>query len=120
MIIHLVAGHDNVRDPGAVSNHPILKTLKESELNIEFRNLLSLELEKLGVIHTKDNDSLPLRTVIADLTKTVKKEDLLIDIHFNAGPPTATGTEVIIKGNPNKFEREIAGNLAELMLKNLR
>jgi N-acetylmuramoyl-L-alanine amidase len=43
----------------------------------------------------------------------------MIDIHFNAGPPTATGTEVIIKGNPNKFERKIAGKIVEVMSEKL-
>jgi N-acetylmuramoyl-L-alanine amidase len=98
--IILIAGH-NLSDPGAKHNG-----LNESDLTMEFRELLKIALEfqmndfKRNYKIKVDDDRLSLSTVINWLHSFGGEDRLIIDIHFNAFNKAANGTEVVI---PNKY-----------------
>lgn len=120
MKFHIIAGHNLTTDPGATSTHLIKGFIKEADLTVEFRDLLCLELANLNIPFNKDNDSHTLTQVIANLTNSVSKNDLMIDIHFNAATPQATGTEVILKNNHNNFEFITASKFSAEMADTLK
>lgn len=61
--------------------------------------------------HTdKDTDS--LNAVIQKQVNTVNADWICVDVHFNAGPSTATGTEMLIPKHYTKHEIELAEKLA--------
>ncbi|MEG7982437.1 N-acetylmuramoyl-L-alanine amidase, partial [Listeria monocytogenes] len=75
----------------------------EADLSKELRNLIVVELKKLGVTAVVDNDNETLQQVINRLNPTEK--DVCLDIHWNAGPPTATGVETFIPDRHNFHEK---------------
>lgn len=98
--------HDN--DPGAVN--PNLK-IKEADLNKDFRDLISWYLTKENHKHIMDKDHETNR----QHQNRIKPGpgSVLLDIHFNASlNPAATGTEMIVKNNPNNLSYELANELA--------
>lgn len=91
----LSAGHSTVipRDPGAVGNG-----FTESYLALELRDLVADLLREKGIDVVEDGEdgqSQPLKKAI-DLIRT-SKPAVAIEFHWNAGPPTATGIEVLSK-----------------------
>lgn len=108
--IFISAGHSNTpgRDRGAVGNGFI-----EGNLTVEFRNLIISELAKIGVKAERDGDN----TVTAETVNFIRKKlfginSIFIDFHFNAGPSTATGCEVIVPDNPSEFEWSMAQDIS--------
>lgn len=62
----------------------------------------------------------PLRQVIAWIKSIVKsKNDLSIEIHFNAGPPSAKGVETFIPEINTPEERELATRLSKTIANTL-
>lgn len=105
-IIRLIAGH-NGEGSGAVSPF-----LDEGIETIILRNLIAINLTRLGYMdYTIDDDKDKLNTVITTLKGNVEPDDILIDIHFNAADPKATGTEVFIPTNYDEVEKELACQL---------
>lgn len=106
-VIFPSAGHHD-KDPGAVS--PNLK-LKEADLTKEFRNLISHFLTKAGHKHIMDKDNETNRQYQSRIKPGAGS--VLLDIHFNASAnPAATGTEMIVKNNPNNLSYDLANELA--------
>jgi N-acetylmuramoyl-L-alanine amidase len=63
--------------------------------------------------HTdKDTDS--LNTVIQKQVNAVNSDWICLDVHFNAGPANATGTEMLIPKEYTKKEIELAEKLASV------
>jgi N-acetylmuramoyl-L-alanine amidase len=87
-MIYLSAGH-HLGDSGAVSN-----SYKESQLCIELRDLVKIELDKAGYAYISDKD---YETLSAYLNRIQPGSgSVLCEIHFNAaGSASATGVEVI-------------------------
>lgn len=104
---HLVlvsAGHTNVAgmDQGAAGNGFI-----EGKEAVEIRDRVAAILRERGVSVLEDGAD----GVSEPLTKAIvlaRKADIAVEFHFNAGPPAATGIEVLSK--PNK--RPLALRLA--------
>ena len=71
---------------------------------LKLRNDVSKRLLEMGVKVVNENSSFSLGQVIAWLGKLVKSGDLVLEIHFNAGPPTATGVETLVDDTPTKQE----------------
>jgi N-acetylmuramoyl-L-alanine amidase len=99
------AGHSTVppRDPGAVGNGHT-----ESYLALELRDLVADLLREKGckvIEDGEDGQSQPLKKAI-DLAK---KADVAVEFHWNAGPPSATGIEVLAKPK----HKDLAQALAE-------
>lgn len=101
------AGHGG-SDSGAVGNGFI-----ERDLAIEFRNLLVSDLKKLSVNCIVDPDSNKLADSLPYFKKYFKPDSINVDIHWNAGPPAATGTEVLINTQSTPFEKQLGGKIAE-------
>ncbi len=84
------AGHSE-SDPGAVAFGR-----READIAVEFRNILSFYLQRDKIPHELDGFgtvNMPLREVV----KRSRKHVLSVEIHCNAGPPTATGVEVLCR-----------------------
>ncbi|MDY3351885.1 N-acetylmuramoyl-L-alanine amidase [Riemerella anatipestifer] len=99
------AGH-YTNDPGAIYNGR-----KENFETMDFRNRLTYHLDKIGVKYITDKDHETNR----QYQNRIKpgKGSVLLDIHFNAGPITATGTECFIARNASAQSREMAGEICQ-------
>lgn len=103
-----IAGHSN-NDPGAVYNGR-----KEAEETKNARNLLIQYFPKKNDI-IADKDEYSLNQVL----KNVKpgSGSVLLDSHFNAGPPTATGTECFVNAkdfaNKNSMSYKMADEICK-------
>jgi N-acetylmuramoyl-L-alanine amidase len=109
-MIYLLAGHTpkglNL-DPGAVA----LDGTKEADLTMELRNLTADVLRSKGFEVWEDDDQDRLLQVLDDVISS--ESDVVCDIHFNAGPPTATGVEVIVPERSTETERKFAALICE-------
>jgi N-acetylmuramoyl-L-alanine amidase len=101
------AGHGG-NDSGAVGSG-----FKERDLTIEFRNLLVAELKKLSVPCITDPDSYKLADSLVYFKNYFKPDSINIDIHWNAGSPAATGTEVLINTQATPFEKQLGAKIAD-------
>lgn len=109
--VFITAGHNVVKGNGTGA-HGIIDEAKEA---IVLRNSIVRELEKLGVKAFTDNDESELKDVISMVSKKCSNNDILIDIHFNAGVPNACGAEVIIPDMYTLKEKDLAGKLLDVV-----
>lgn len=99
------AGHTNVvgQDRGAAGNGFI-----EGVLTTELRDAVAAKLRELGhknvVEDGFDGENQPLLKAIS-LAKTA---NVAIEFHWNAGPPAATGIEVLSKPNKKALAQALA------------
>lgn len=107
--IFISAGHSNKvgRDRGAAGNGYV-----EGDLAVSFRNKVVANLKKLGANVTIDGDNTILQESLNFFRKYVNDDAIVLDIHFNAAGPTATGTETLIPGNFSVREKELAQALS--------
>lgn len=102
------AGHSTVppRDSGAVANG-----YTESYLTLELRDMVADLLRARGfevLEDGKDGVNEPLTKAIS----LAKQADIAIEFHFNAGPPSATGVEVLAAPKHKALAQKIAGAIA--------
>lgn len=102
MAIYLSAGHYD-KDPGATANGYV-----ERDLATELRDLIVPKLGGYRVITDKDSESL------SQYLKRIKpgEASVVVEIHFNAATPKATGAEVLVADNHNKISWDLAGDLS--------
>lgn len=112
-MIFLLAGHHS-HDIGAVGNGFI-----EAKETIRVRNRVSELLRAKGVDVWNDKDNWNLQTVINEISKSSKPSDIVCDIHFNAGPESATGCEVFVPNEAVKTELLLANDLCLCISKTL-
>jgi len=114
--IFISSGHSNKpgRDMGASSGPNI-----EGVLSVEFRKMLVQELNKLGISPIVDSDNTILSESINFFKNITSPDSIVLDIHFNSGPPTATGTETLIPGENTEVERRIANELSKCVSETL-
>ena len=107
--IFISAGHSNKpgRDRGAIGNGYI-----EGSLTVEFRNLLVEELKKLGNSPIIDEDNTILSETLTKFPNITTNNSIVLDIHWNAATPKATGTETLIPSEYTKFEYNLAKDLS--------
>jgi len=110
--IFLSAGHSNTkgRDRGASGNGYI-----EGELTVELRNLIVIELRKLGITPIVDSDNSIFSETVNFFRNRTTKDCIVVDLHWNAATPQATGTETLIPAQHTKFERELAQAISEVI-----
>jgi N-acetylmuramoyl-L-alanine amidase len=108
--IFISAGHSNKpgKDQGAAGNGFV-----EGQLSVEFKNLLVSELKSMGVTPIADVDSNVLKESLNFFKNLTAKDSIVLDIHWNAGPPSATGVEVLIPSENSSVERNLAKDLAD-------
>lgn len=106
-MIFISAGHhydENGADPGAVGNG-----YKEADLTIEFRDLVCKQLDLLGAKYITDKET---ETLVEYITRIKPGSgSVLCEFHFNAGPATANGIEVIVKDNAAKPSYDLANEI---------
>jgi len=121
--LFLSAGHSNLvgqKDVGASGvKGPDGKPFIEGVLAVEFVELLKAELLNIGITPIVDKYSNILVETMASFKPLVGKKDLAIEIHWNAGPPAATGVEVILPGRAglnesSEYERIVSARVADL------
>lgn len=112
--VYLIAGHHS-NDPGAVSRHPELGgTITEAELTQELRDLVfHYFVAHNKLVPIKDNDQHTLQQVLNEINRNITKDDVLVDIHFNAFNGSATGVEVLIPTINSNVERSLATTICE-------
>lgn len=101
------AGH-SATDPGAVSGKWV-----EAKLALELRDLVVDILRREGHHVISDGDkgvNLPLRTA----ANMAKAADIAIELHFNAGPPSAKGVEVLAAQKDKRLAQDIAVAIASV------
>ena len=110
-MIFLSAGHHSKHlvnpDPGAISKNGI----KEGDLTIEFRNLVSYELTILGAAHRTDSDQETLQQYVNRIQ--TGSGSVVIEFHFDAGPPTATGSTSLIEVDADRLDKAFAKELVD-------
>lgn len=115
-MIFLTAGH-NRKDSGAV-----YAGRKEADETIKLRNAIIDILNKKTLVW-KDEDDWDLNKTIKEIKGASSANDIICDLHFNAGPAAATGCEVYIPDAADEVEKALANELATsissvLMIKN--
>lgn len=106
--MYLSAGHSNV-DPGAVAFGR-----READIAVEFRNLVSFYLHRADIDHDLDGSG----TVNVPLNQAVREartHKLSVEFHCNAGPPTATGVEVLCAPKDEVIAEELCEALSETL-----
>lgn len=109
--IFLIAGHNLTADGKGTGAHGFLDEAVEA---IRVRDALAEFLKRDDdlIVFTED-DHAPLSGVTKWLKNCVEKGDIVIDIHFNAATPAATGTEVFVPNEPSDNELVLASLLAQ-------
>jgi N-acetylmuramoyl-L-alanine amidase len=112
MKLFLIAGHHD-NDPGASTNHPILGKVSEASLTIELRDLIADYWIKTNIPVIRDYDGDILTVVLDKVNQNIKKEDFLIDIHFNAFNKKATGVEILTPNLSSKQSDRVAISMSK-------
>lgn len=111
-MIFISAGHNplpSIRtgkiDPGAVGNG-----YREADLTVEMRDLVKHELDMLGVKYISDVDNESL----AEYLQRIKtgNASVVVEFHFDAASPQATGCSSIIEQEADRLDRAFATELA--------
>ena len=111
--LYLSAGHAPKKyntDPGAFGNG-----YWEGDLTDELVDLISAELNVLQVSHFVDPEKNVLANTLAELKKKDTTNFILVEFHFNAATPKATGVETIIPAGYTSVESTIAGKISEII-----
>lgn len=111
--IVIPAGHTAIKgkDMGASSKDYI-----EGVLTYELAKLIELELLKKGIKPIVDTNNTTLRKFLNILKSRVKKDDIVLDLHFNASDnPKASGTETFIPDNFNSNQKQIAQDIVDIV-----
>lgn len=117
--IIISAGHTNVpgKDRGAMGNGYV-----EGALTVEFRDLIVQAIKcidhKAKVII--DSNANALSHSITYFRDLVDKDSIVVDIHWNASTPRATGTETFVPSNPSQDELALANDISEQISKTLQ
>ncbi len=101
------AGH-NDEDPGATGNG-----YKEATLAVKMRDRVADVLRARGLTVLEDgadgeNERLNLAIALA------RKADIAVEIHFNAGPPAATGIEALAKPKLRQLSAALCGAISKV------
>jgi N-acetylmuramoyl-L-alanine amidase len=112
-MIFLTAGHHK-RDAGAT-----FKGRREADETIRIRNAIANKLLEKKIKIWTDNDEWDLSRTITVISKLSKPQDIICDLHFNAGSATATGCEVFVADNASAEEENLAKALVNTLASTL-
>ena len=112
-MIYLLAGHAvlNGKGTGAFG----IDGFDEAVEALKFRDDVTKELLARGRAVVNENPSFDLNHVVAWLSKIVKKGDIVIEFHFNAGPASAKGVESFVDDTYTREEFSLAKNLSSVI-----
>jgi N-acetylmuramoyl-L-alanine amidase len=114
--VFVSAGHSD-RDPGAVSQDG---RYREADLAERLRNRIATNLRAVGIWVITDGDGGQNKPLKDAVWMAKKNQGPAIEIHFNAGPPGASGTEVLSLPDKKSLAQRIAGAIAKHMKSPLR
>lgn len=103
------AGHSSI-DSGAVGFGR-----RESDIAAEFRNIVSFYLQREMIPHELDGfgtTNMPLNEVV----KRSRKHRLSVEFHCNAGPPSASGVEILCAPKDNAVAAKLCAALSAVFL----
>lgn len=109
-MVYLSSGHAALSkksyDPGAIGNGQ-----KEGLLTIEFKKLVQDALASLQVSYVSDTEEESL----SEYLRRIKpgNASVVLEIHFDAAGPTATGTTAIVGADADRLDKAFAKELAE-------
>ena len=112
-MIYISAGHNskskNIKqDPGAVNKQGI----KEGDLTIEFRDLVSKELTKLGAKFITDSDEESLAMYLNRIQ--TGSGSVVIEYHFDsAESDKATGTTGLVEAEADRLDKAFAKEITD-------
>ncbi len=112
-MIFISAGHNPKgikRDVGAVANG-----YHEADLNVEVRDLVIAELERLNAKYIKDNDSERLGAYLRRI-KT-GSGSVVLEFHFDAASPSATGTTALVGNDADRLDKAFATEIVNVTSK---
>ena len=104
--VFISAGHSNVpgRDRGAVGSGFI-----EGVETVNIKNRVATILQqKYGVKPIVDKDNSILSETINYFKNLLDSKAIVVDWHFNAATPQATGTETLVPSDATQFEIDLA------------
>ena len=104
-LILISAGHSTVApvDPGAAGNGFV-----EAKEALKLRDATAAILREKGLSVIEDGADGISEPLVKALV-LARKADIAIEFHFNAGPATATGIEVLCKPNKKALAQKLAG-----------
>ena len=118
-MVYLSAGHNSKsksikQDPGAVNSEGV----KEGDLTIEFRDLVKVELDKLGVKYITDSDEESLSMYLKRVQTGAGS--VVVEYHFDAADSsTASGTTALVGEDADRldkaFAKDMVDNVAEVL-----
>jgi N-acetylmuramoyl-L-alanine amidase len=110
-MIYLFAGHHIVGGKGTGARTNVYD---EAVLAAELRNAIAKALIARDVPVWKDKDEVNQFVQISELSKKVNRQDIVLDVHFNAAvSPKAGGVEVFVPDNPKPIALDFAHDLAK-------
>ncbi|HKX30645.1 MAG TPA: N-acetylmuramoyl-L-alanine amidase [Blastocatellia bacterium] len=105
----VTAGHGG-SDPGAISPD---RRYREADLALRLRNLIADKLRTQAVIVLTDGKRPAENAPLVDAIALVRANSgPAVEIHFNAGPPAATGVEVLSRPEHKCLAQQIAQAIA--------
>ena len=115
--IYLSAGHSVTKnsDRGA-SGNGFIEGVEAAKIRQRVVQILKSKYDVTAVVDS--DDSILSQTLAFFRNKTTNK-CIVVDIHFNAASPKATGTETLVESNPTQFELDLAFCLSDIAHKRL-
>lgn len=107
------AGHRG-KGTGAVGNG-----IDEGAEAIFLKDKVTVTLRGMGAIVVNDDDKAQLSSVVKNINAQAEPDDISLDIHFNAGPATATGVECFVRKGARVREKAIAIELCQRISKTM-
>lgn len=113
-MVFISAGHNALSktippDPGAINKHGT----KEGVLTIEFRDLVKLELDKLGVKYISDTEEENLKMYLNRIKPG--NASVVIEYHFDAAESEqASGCTAIVEADADRLDKAFAGELVAI------
>lgn len=110
-MVFISAGHNSKSktikaDPGAVNKDGV----KEGDLTIEFRDLVCRHLNMLGVKFVTDYEEESLALYLKRIQTGTGS--VVIEYHFDAGVPEATGTTSLVETEADRMDKAFAADIA--------
>ncbi len=116
-MIFISAGHNSKAktkpDPGACANG-----YKEGDLALQFRDMVTAELRKLGMPYITDTDEEALAQYLGRIKTGAGS--VVIEYHLDAaGNATATGTTALVQEDADRLDNAFAKELSDSTAKTL-
>lgn len=107
----MIAGHAG-KGTGAKRIHNG-KVYDEGEMTVELRDAIAAKLEHKQFKVIKDDNNISLLNLLRLVKRSITKNDIVIDLHFNASSsPNASGACVFVPTAFSEFEKQFADECA--------